>query len=136
MADRDGGAHEGRNLAEWVTLAVSIAIVAGFVGAALHEEFFHREPPGAIIRVALEIDQAERRGDRFYVPFDVANDGGAPAEDVTLVFEVRQGEQVVEESTAVIPFLPSDGEEAGEVVLTFDPARLEVTARVGNFLVP
>jgi uncharacterized protein (TIGR02588 family) len=136
MVDQRQQARSGRNAAEWVTLAVSIVILAAFLGAALYEHFLLDEPPGAILRVELQLGEAERRGDRFYVPFEVTNSGGEPASDVVLLFEVRQGEEVIEESDATIPFLPSDGVESGEVVLMSDPAEYEVTAQVGNYLAP
>ena len=115
---------------------VSIVILTAFIGAALYEQFVNTEPAGAILRVELQLDQTERRGDRFYVPFEVTNTGGDPASDVAVRFEVRQGEEVIEESDMVVPFLPSDGVEAGEAVLMSDPAQFEVTAEVGNFLAP
>jgi len=136
VRDNDRDVKQGRNGAEWVTLAVSIAILAVFVGAALYEQFVNAEPAGAILRVELSLDQTEQRGDRFYVPFDVTNSGGDPASDVAVLFEVRQGEEVIEESDTMIPFLPSDGQETGEAVLMSDPAEYEVTAEVGNFLEP
>ena len=136
MSDNDREARTGRNRAEWVTLAISIVILAAFIGAALYEQFVNTEPAGAILRVELQLDQTERRGDRFYVPFAVRNTGGDPASDVTVLFEVRQGEEVIEESDTVIPFLPSDGQETGEAVLMSDPAEYVVSAEVGNFLAP
>lgn len=136
MTDQREQLRSGRNAAEWATLAASIVILAAFIGAALSEHFLRDEPPGAVLRVELQLDQTERRGDRFYVPFVVANTGGEPASDVALLFEVRQGEEVIEESDAMIPFLPSDGTETGEVVLMSDPAQFEVTAQVGNYLMP
>jgi uncharacterized protein (TIGR02588 family) len=136
MSDNDSRSRRGRNAAEWVTLTVSIVILAVFIGAAFYEQFALTEPSGAILRVELQLDQAERRGDRFYVPFEVTNTGGDPASDVAVRFEVRQAEEVIEESDMVVPFVPSDGVEAGEAVLMSDPAQFEVTAEVGNFLAP
>jgi len=136
MSDNGSGSRQGRNAAEWVTLTVSIVVLATFIGAALYEQFALTEPSGVILRVELQLDQAVRRGDRFYVPFEVTNTGGDPASDVAVRFEVRRTEEVIEESDMVVPFLPSDGVEAGEAVLMSDPAQFEVTAEVGNFLAP
>lgn len=126
----------GRSAAEWTTFAVSVVVVAALVGVALAEEFLWREPAGVRVTVAVAIDRAEERDGRFYVPFTVANDGAEPATDVSIVFETRRGETVVEESTATVPFLPVDGAEEGELVTALDPATHEIDARVGALLAP
>ena len=136
MAEQNDESRPGRNAAEWVTLVVSLLILGTFVGAAFYEHFRLEEQPGAVLHVEVYRDQVERRGDRFYLPFNATNTGADPASDVALHFEVLNGEEVIEESDAVIPFLPSDAEEAGEVVLMSDPAQYEVTAQVGNYLTP
>ncbi len=136
MAERNDASRRGRNPAEWVTLAVSLLILAAFVGAAFYEHFQLEEQSGAVLQVEVHRDQAERRGDRFYLPFDATNTGADPASNVALHFEVLNGGEVIEESDAVIPFLPSDAVESGEVVLMSDPAQYEVTAQVGNYLTP
>ena len=136
MAERTDESRPGRNAAEWATFVVSLLILAAFVSAALYEHFQLEEQSGAILQVEVHRNQAERRGDRFYLPFNATNTGADPASDVALHFEVLDGEEVIEESDAVIPFLPSDAEETGEVVLMSDPAQYEVTAQVGNYLSP
>ena len=125
-----------RTIAEWTTLAVSLLITFALVGAALYEYVAQDEPAGTWITVRVAVDQAERREDRYYVPFTVANAGAEPAENVTLVFEVKRGEEVLEESTTDIAFLPNSGSEEGELVTAFDPAQHEITARVGTLQAP
>ena len=126
----------GRNAAEWTTLAVSFVVVAALVGAALFEYYARSEPAGTRVGVELAIDQAQRRGDLYYVPYTVRNAGTAPAEAVVVVFEVRQGEEVVEESTAEIAFLPTSGSADGELVTALDPAAHQITARVATLQRP
>ena len=126
----------GRNPAEWTTFAISLVVTAAVAGVALVEHFLAEEPPGVRVAVTVVVDRAERRDDRYYVPFTVANTGAAPATDVALVFEVRRGEIVLEESTADVPFLPVRGSEAGELVTALDPAIHQIVARVGSFQDP
>ena len=110
---RKGGqsdrARAGRTAAEWTTLVVSVVVTAVLVGVALYEHYSGDEPSGAWARVEVRTDGATRRGDRYYVPFTVANAGGEAATDVTVLFTVKQGETGCEESTADIPFLPVAG---------------------------
>ncbi|MBA2277054.1 MAG: hypothetical protein H0W06_04760 [Chloroflexia bacterium] len=136
MSEQSDEAQEGRSLAEWVTLAVSIVVVAAFVGAAFVENVTRDEPAGAPITVEVLLEQIEQREGSFYVPFEVSNAGSSPVEDVSLLFELRLRGQLLEESTVLIPFLPSNGVEAGTVVLTTDPARAVLVASVQNFREP
>jgi uncharacterized protein (TIGR02588 family) len=126
----------GRTPAEWTTFAVSVLVVLAVVGAALVEQLLIDEPAGTRLSVTVAADRAARRDDRYYVPFTVANDGATPASDVTLVFEVRRGDTLLEESTADVPFLPVRASEDGLLVTAFDPATHEILARVATLHSP
>jgi uncharacterized protein (TIGR02588 family) len=123
-------------VAEWTTLAVSLAIIAALAGVAVYEHVARAEPAGVRVSVRLEIERSERRGGAYYVPFVVTNAGREPAEAVGLVFEVRRGEEVVEESTTEIAFLANSGSAEGELVTMLDPAAHEIAARVGSLQRP
>jgi len=125
-----------RTTAEKVTLAASVVIVALLVGAALWEQFVLDEPDGSWVEVTVAVDRAERRGGLTYVPYTVANRGRDPAENVTVVFEFKQGEETVEESTADVAFLSNSGEVEGELVTALDLATHTIEARVGTLQVP
>ncbi len=125
-----------RTVAEWTTLAVSVAVAAVLVGLALYEQFVDEELPGARVSIALAVEEAEERDGFFYVPFDVANAGAQPAESVVVVFEVRQGEETVEESTADVAFLPINGAVGGELVTRYDPATTTIESRVATLQIP
>ena len=126
----------GRTAAEWTTLAVSIVVVAGLVGAGLYEYSRRDDAPGAWINVELATDETERREDQHYIPYTVENVGDQPAEGVVVVFEVKAGAEVVEESTTEIAFLPSRGRAEGEMVTALDPATHELSARVATLQSP
>ncbi len=141
--DRDppGEASNGkrpspRTAAEWTTFAVSVVIAAALVGVALYEQFVAKEAPGVRVDIELAVGRAERRDGVFYVPFEVANAGARPAENVVVVFEVKQGEETVEESTADVAFLPVRGAVGGELVTRYDPATATIEARVATLQTP
>lgn len=125
-----------RSAAEWTTLLVSLTVVFLLVGAALYEHFGREEPPGTEIEVRVLSAEALLRSDLYYVPFKVINRGAAPARDVTVVFEVKRGEEVVEESTVLIPFLANSGSADGTVMTGFDPATHLIEARPATLLNP
>lgn len=134
--DQERNEPRRRSTAEWTTLGVSVAIIAALIGAALYEQFARTEPAGIVIEVEVDRAGAERRDDRWYVPYTVSNRGGDPAMDVSLIFEISAGDEMVEESTATVAFLATSGSTAGELVTALDPTAHEIEARVGSLLRP
>ncbi len=125
-----------RNPAEWTTLGISVVIVAGLIGVAVYEHVARMEPAGTRVSVQVDVAAAEQRDGLFYVPYTVANTGGQPAENVAVVFEVKRGEEIVEESNTEIPFLPNSGSATGELVTALDPAAHAIEARVASLQLP
>jgi uncharacterized protein (TIGR02588 family) len=125
-----------RSTAEWATLVGSLIVITILVGAALYEQFARDEPAGTWLEVEIDAAAAVKRGDQYYVPFLVTNRGSDPAEDVAVVFEISDGDSVVEESTVQIPFLPNSGSVEGQLVTTFDPATHTIEGRPGALLSP
>jgi len=136
MGEQNRRVPPPRSVAEWTTFGASLVVVLGLVGVALVEQFGRREPPGVRIEVGLTPADVARRDGVFYIPFTATNQGGEAAVDVGVVFEVRRGEEVVEESSATLPFLPVGGSVAGEMVTTRDSATHELAARVGSVQSP
>ncbi len=146
--DRDGGERSTpgdlptgkqpgpRNAAEWTTLGISAVIVATLVATAVYEHLARTEPSGAWVSVRVDVARAEQRAGLFYIPFTVANTGGEPAENVAVVFEVKRGEETVEESTTEVAFLPNSGSTVGELVTALDPAAHTIEARVATLQFP
>ena len=125
-----------RSAAEWTTLTVSTLVIALLVGAALYEHATSDEPSGIHVTVEVALDRAEQRDGLTYVPFEVVNTGAAPAENVVVMFEIKRGDETVEESTADIAFLANGGSEEGELVTALDLASHTIEARVSNVLTP
>jgi uncharacterized protein (TIGR02588 family) len=127
---------KGRSAAEWTTLIVSVLVIAIIVGAALYEHFANGEPPGVQISVDVAIDRIDTRDGQNYVPFTVTNVGADPAQDVVVIFEIKQGDDTVEESTTDIAFLPNSGSVEGELVTALDLSAHTIEARVATFQIP
>lgn len=136
VGDRANEQKRGRSAAERTTLAVSAAVISALIGAALFEHYLVDEPPGIRVSVSLAAAAAERRDDVYYVPFDVANRGGEPAANVTIIFEVRRGGELLEQSDATVPFLPVGGSVSGELATRLDPTGHDLAARVGTLQNP
>lgn len=142
MAENGDGQEEQterpvtRSVAEWTTLGISAVVVIVLVGAALVEVFLRDDPAGIRISIEVALDEAEVRDGLTYVPFTVRNEGADAATDVVAVFEISQGETVVEETTVDIALLASHGTAQGELVTAEDLTTHMVTARVGATQTP
>jgi uncharacterized protein (TIGR02588 family) len=123
--------EERRGPAEWVTLAVSLLVVAVVVGLIVREIPGSKRPP-APVAVAGRV---EERGDRFVVPVEVENRGQRTAENVQVQATVTiDGEDVTADQT--VDFLAGGETESMEFVFTDDPADGDLTVEVTGYLVP
>ena len=127
MAER-----EGRSVAEWVTFAVSVAILLLVAGLIAVEA---GEPDRPALPRVVESGPAERHGDRWLVPAKVRNEGGATAEAVQVVAELTVGDQVIE-ADQTVEFLARDEEAEVAFVFDQDPATGQLEVRVTGFTVP
>jgi uncharacterized protein (TIGR02588 family) len=134
--DDDDGRATGRSAAEWTTFVISLVIVGGIVAIAAYAHLTRPDTSGVEVDVEVEESRASYRGGRYYIPYQVSNDGAAAAHDVTLVVEITRDGEVVEESTARIAFLPVGGASNGEIVTAFDPAQHHVAVRIGTLQSP
>ena len=125
-----------RSVAEWTTLGISAVVVAALVGAALVEVFLRDDPAGARISVEIALEEAETREGETSVPFTVRNDGANAAKEIVVVFEILQGETVVEETTVEFALLASHGVDRGVLVTAQDLKSSTVSARVGAMQTP
>lgn len=121
-----------RTTAEWVTFGISVAILLLVVGLIATQATGTDSP--ALPRV-LKTGPVERRGDRFLVPVEIRNEGGATAETVQVTAELTVGEEKLE-ADQTVEFL-AEGERA-EVVFVFedDPGTGELVVRVSSYTVP
>ena len=122
----------GRTVAEWVTFAVSAAIVLAVV-VLLGTGLFGTEDPAA--PVARPQGEVREVAGRWFVPVDVTNHGDQTAASVQVLAELTVGDSVVE-TEQVVDFLA--GSETAQVVFSFDedPQQGELEVRVGGYTEP
>ena len=122
MRKKSAGASLPRTVAEWVSLSVSLLLVASIVGVIVW--LWATEPQGPA-RFTVERGAVRREAGRFYLPVAVTNAGGEAVEQVRVEGRPANGLQYERPSTT-IDFLPVRARE--EVVLVFrsDPAGASV----------
>ena len=122
-----------KNWLEWIVFGVSLALVASVLGYLGYCEWTGTDRPP---NIRVELGQPEKRGDSFYLPVTLYNDGDKTAEGVRIAVTLQQdGDQQEAEFEAM--FLPHHSQRKGEVVFTTDPADADtLTARVIGYRMP
>lgn len=117
----------GRSLAEWVGVAMSLAIVLGLVGLILYEHFAGGTSP-AMIQITPRSEELRREGNLVYLPLEVSNGGDRTAEQVRIRLSVgaNGGQRPLPDvlvdflaggqTVDVVIVFPDDGSESRVVV--------------------
>lgn len=121
-----------RSAAEWVTFGVSVLVLAVLVALIAVEA---GEPDRPALPTVVKTGPVERHGERWLVPVEVQNRGGATAERVQVVAELTVGADTIEADQEV-EFLARD--ERAEVAFVFDrdPATGQLDVKVTGYAVP
>ena len=122
----------GRDVAEIVTLVVSIAVVAALMGGVMYVQLARGDRLPAI-EVRAVVDEVRAEGGRFYLPVEIENTGDQAAESVLIVVIQRVGEREVEHEL-LIDYLAGGGTADATAVLMEDPRRAGVRLEVRSFL--
>ena len=134
----DGAARErqdARTLAEWVSLSVSLAILAAVLGLIAYEHVtLGQQPPAFDVRAETESTREDTGG--YFLTVRVRNTGATTAEDVKLEVMLTPAQGPPETAGAEIRFLAGGGAQRLTVVFQSDPRRGRVAARVVSFLEP
>ena len=130
--DDEAESDEVRSIAEWVTLIVSVAVLAGMFAIVTYLYVAGDDDP-VIIRTEAELNQIRVSQEAFYLPVSVFNDGDATAGDVQIQAELKIGENS-ETSAFSITTLASNDSETGIVAFSGDPSEGELTVRVVSYI--
>ena len=120
---------EGRTAAEWVTLALSVALVLSLAGL-LTFNYFSRgtEPPA--LRVEPKLEEIRQVEARYYLPVDITNEGDLLAQNVQVALTFTPAEGEPEEVQFEVQFLNGKETASRTVVLQADPKRAEMSTNL------
>jgi uncharacterized protein (TIGR02588 family) len=112
-----------RTQAEWVSLIVSLLLLAGVVGLVVA---LWISPSGRPARFRVERGPARSEAGRYYLPVTVVNDGDATGAQVTVEgrLAVGGGEET---ATTTFDFIPARSSAEGVLVFTGDPSAAAVS---------
>ncbi len=125
----------GRSAVEWVTFAVSAAILLALIGLVIVQQGGRGDQP-ASIEVQPQLQAVRRVGESYYLPVAVTNQGDQTAGDVRVEVSLVDGQGGRESSQFQIDFLAGGATRLGTAVFRGDPARGTVRAAVVSFVHP
>jgi uncharacterized protein (TIGR02588 family) len=123
----------GRTTPEKFTTTISVVLIVLLAVAILYEGYWKGQSDPATLEVVVRTDQIEQRGDSFYVPVEVHNDGDQTVEEVTVSIDVRNGDTVIQEAETVIATLGEAETVTAVIVLPSDPTGLTIEAGVVTY---
>lgn len=111
-----------RTKAEWVSLIISLLLLAGVVGTVIALWLRPVQNPP---RFRLERGAVRTEAEHYYLPITVINEGDATGAQVT-VEGTLQGATGEETAATTFDFVPARSRVAGVLVFTSDPAAAAV----------
>lgn len=125
----------GRTRAEWVSLAISSAILLALTGLILFL-YFSGGSNETVIEVRPQLTRVEQRSGEFYLPVTIENTGNATAEDVIVELTLTRSSGREEASEITISFLAGNDSEDATAVFSEDPRNGEVSVDIKSYLNP
>jgi uncharacterized protein (TIGR02588 family) len=122
-----------RSAAEWATTGIAIALIVLLCGAIVYEGYAAGDNAPARIDVTVSSDQAEQRGEFWYLPFEVQNAGDQTVEEVVVVVELLQGDKSVAQTETTIALLGEQEHVPGVAVFDSDPRPYTAQGRARSF---
>ena len=121
-----------KNWLEWLVFAMSLVVIAGFIGVLAYAAFMTKDAP-ASLRVFLGEPRKEQS--HFIVPVLVQNRGGAAAAAVRIEVVLDSG-STVERSGFELSYAPGGSSRHGEVSFSSDPREGRLNGRAIGFELP
>lgn len=124
-----------RSIAEWTTLAVSIVILLGIVGAMSYLYLRGDDRPPAIV-VEHDLGEVWHEGDLYYLPVVVTNEGNRTAENVLVQAELDTGSGSPATADITVTFLAGGEQAEGTFIFADDPSQGELTVHAVSYQEP
>ncbi len=121
-----------RSTAERTTLVAILLILGALVGILA----WYALQPGEDVAFEVQVEPAQQRNGRFYVPLQVRNIGKATAEDVIVRAEIRRDGATIEEAELTFRFVAGGEAAEGVAVFAENPAQGELDVGVASYLKP
>ena len=128
-----GRATTGTSRLEWVAAAVGGVLLGSLVG---YLAYTGMTTPAGPTTIAIRTGNVEQAPNGFTLQFTARNDGQSTAAAVKVRGRLMTGDQVLEESEAVLDYVPERSEREGGLFFERDPRRHDVSVRAVGYAKP
>lgn len=125
--------HGGTTPGEYVVGALGGLVVLALLAFLAYQALVVREtgPELAVTVTAVEPAPAG-----YAVHFEIVNDGGRTAEQVQLSGTLTRGGRQVEQSSAVVAYVPAESRRDGVLVFSEDPRDGDLDVHPSGYVLP
>jgi uncharacterized protein (TIGR02588 family) len=118
---------------EWLTGVVSALLVSALIGWIAYEAFTRK---AIAPELSASILTTEPSAGGFRVTFEIANAATTTAAAVTVVGRLKGGEDVIEESTVTVDYVPAESRVLGALIFENDPGGRQIDIRATGYTDP
>ncbi|ASP54092.1 TIGR02588 family protein [Sinorhizobium meliloti] len=123
----------GTSIAEWIVAGVSCLALLAVLGYLILDGLSGRNGAADIIVLPAEVTAMN---DGYVVEFAANNRAGKSVAAVEIKGELRDGEEVVEESGVTIDYIPQKSERKGALIFRSDPEGYELRIFASGYSEP
>lgn len=133
---RRRAAGEKRSIAEWVTLAISAAIVGALALVALVAESQRARESRVNLEMTFDTASLWIEDGLYHVPFSVMNDSSEAIVAADIWFEISANGEMIDTDEITVQFLPLQGRQDGVYVTQYNPATHDLGGRLESVQFP
>ncbi|TIQ22899.1 MAG: TIGR02588 family protein [Mesorhizobium sp.] len=131
--DKGKACKPGTSLTEWVVAGISAIALLAVLGYLVVDGLSARDGTARIVVMPLAV--AANEGG-FVVEFAAANRAGKSVAAVEVKGELRNGDEVVEESSATLDYVPQNSQRKGALIFTHDPEAYDLRLFASGYSEP
>jgi uncharacterized protein (TIGR02588 family) len=131
MSKKKGeGGVAPRSKAEWVSLGISVLVLAAVVGLVIA---LWLNPSGEPALFRIDREQIRNEAGHYYLPITITNEGDATGAQVTVEGKLKMGDDE-EVASTTFDFIPARSSAKGVLIFKSEPTSADV--RVASYQVP
>lgn len=131
--EKDEPRQPGTSMLEWVFAGISCLGLLAVLAYLVISAFTVENGPARIEVRPLGVTAT---ADHYVVEFEAANVAGASVAAIEIRGELRDGSEVIEETSMTLDYLPRNSERAAALIFRNDPAAHELILWAGGYATP
>lgn len=118
---------------EWIFAVIGLVLVVSVIGFLVYQITVNEGKPPSLQVRSYETVQS---GSGFLVKFVIENAGDEAAADVTVVGELKNGQEDIETADVTVDYVPAHSEKRGGLFFNENPTNFELKLRAKGYNEP